>query len=285
MSCALKTRSIPFFIALLSLCFTACTPNGTDEGTIHDGRGIAVHVTPPLRRIVSTAPNLTSIMIALGQGQRLAGISDLCQQPDPNHPLPRLGSLIGPDSERIAALSPDLLLASYEGNPPQMADTMRALKIPLYVARIDSLSSLEKTMLDLERMACGSNTAALRSSFSNLRTTITGKLSGKRIFFQIGTTSEAWTFGKSTLVHDAISTAGAVNLGAARPGAFPRLDSETMASLNPDIVVFLSGFNKQRDLQFWKRYAPRARLLTPDPALFEQPGPGIVDGIRFLAKP
>ena len=278
------TKNLFSLYVMTALVLSSCTGGG-GAGTIHDGRGMAVNVTAPLARIVSTAPNLTTIMVSIGQGQRLAGISDLCPQPDPAHPLARIGSLIGPDAERIAALSPELVLASYEGNPPQMADTMRALKIPLYVARIDSLASLEKTMLELERLSCGSNTAALRISLSNIRSEILGRLPGKRIFFQIGTTTEAWTFGKNTLVHDAVILARGVNLGACRPGAFPRLDPETMASLNPDIVVFLTGYNKQRDEAFWKRHAPRSRLLTPDPALFEQPGPRIAEGIRALAQP
>ncbi len=281
------TKKLINLLAMISviLVLSSCTAGGGGDGVIHDGRGIAVSAKPPLARIVSTAPNLTTIMVSIGQGQRLAGISDLCPQPDPARPLPRIGSLIGPDAERISALSPDCVIASYEGNPPQMADTMRALKIPFYVARIDSLASLEKTMLDLELLACGTNSEALRTSISNLRSAIIGRLAGKRIFFQIGTTTEAWTFGRNTLVHDALVLAGASNLGSGRPGNFPRFDAETMASLNPDIVVFLTGHNKQRDEAFWKRYAPRARLLALDPALFEQPGPRIAEGIQALARP
>ena len=186
------TKKLINLLAMISviLVLSSCTAGGGGDGVIHDGRGIAVSAKPPLARIVSTAPNLTTIMVSIGQGQRLAGISDLCPQPDPARPLPRIGSLIGPDAERISALSPDCVIASYEGNPPQMADTMRALKIPFYVARIDSLASLEKTMLDLELLACGTNSEALRTSISNLRRRSSDVLP-ERGFFQIGTTTEA----------------------------------------------------------------------------------------------
>lgn len=280
-----KHQPVRAYAALLLVVVLAACGRGSDSAAlVHDGRGVAVTVSSPLSRIVSTAPNITGILLGLGQGHRLVGISDQCPQPDPARPLPRLGGLSGPDAERISSLSPGLLIASYEGNPPQLADSMRALGIPLYVARIDSLKALEKTMLDLERLACGTNTQSLHQTLSNMRSEIAGRLRGLRVFLQIGTTAEAWTFGRSTLVHDALQAAGAIHLGALRPGTFPRLDAESMAALKPDLVVLLSGHNPARDRAFWKRHAPQARILTPQPDLFEQPGPWIAKAIHELAR-
>jgi iron complex transport system substrate-binding protein len=272
-------------LSILSLVLAGCSTGRGAEGPIHDGRGLAVTTSPPLTRIVSTAPNMTGILVRLGLGKRLVGISAHCDQPDPAQPLLRMGGLVGPDAERIASLSPQLLVASYEGNPPQMGDTIRALKIPLYVARIDSLDSLDKTMLDLELLILGTNSALLRTSLSNTRSKIRGCLTGLRVFLQIGTSSQAWTFGRSSLIHDALTLAGAINLGAERKGNFPHLDAESMASLKPDLIVLLSGHQFDRDRAFWKRHAPQARLLTPEPSLFEQPGPWVAQAIQVLAAP
>src|SRR5262245_66600169 len=65
-------------------------------------------------RVVTLAPNLTEIVFALGAGDRLVGVSEYSDFPEAARTIPRVGGL-EVDPEKVAALSPDLILAIAEG--------------------------------------------------------------------------------------------------------------------------------------------------------------------------
>ncbi|MBM65113.1 MAG: hypothetical protein CMH55_02615 [Myxococcales bacterium] len=72
---------------------------------------------PPVtkHRVISLSPAATSVVIALGAQDQLAGISTFCPEV-PNHPdLPRLGGLIDPNLEAIALLQPSLVVLTSGG--------------------------------------------------------------------------------------------------------------------------------------------------------------------------
>ena len=68
----------------------------------------------PARRVVALAPNLTEIVFAIGAEKSLVAVSDFSDYPPAALSLPRIGGL-DPSAERIASLSPDLVLVSAEG--------------------------------------------------------------------------------------------------------------------------------------------------------------------------
>jgi iron complex transport system substrate-binding protein len=59
----------------------------------------------------------------------------------PPRALPKVGGM-QPNVEKIAALKPDLVLASSEGNHPALAPALAAAGIPLYVVRTDRLQEI-----------------------------------------------------------------------------------------------------------------------------------------------
>src|SRR3954466_4478507 len=61
-------------------------------------------------RIVSTAPDITEILFALGLGSRVVGVSRYCTYPPEATKLPKVGSFIKPEPELIARLTPDLVI-------------------------------------------------------------------------------------------------------------------------------------------------------------------------------
>ena len=67
-------------------------------------------------RIVSLVPSETANLFALGAGARLVGATDYCIEPEAARALPRVGGPKNADVERIAALTPDLVLLNQEEN-------------------------------------------------------------------------------------------------------------------------------------------------------------------------
>jgi iron complex transport system substrate-binding protein len=67
---------------------------------------------PGARRIVSIAPSNTEILHALGLGRRIVGVDSWSDYPPRVLKLPRLGSDLRVDVAAVAALEPDLVVAS-----------------------------------------------------------------------------------------------------------------------------------------------------------------------------
>src|SRR6187397_3078347 len=61
-------------------------------------------------RIVSTSPSITETLFALGLGDRVVGVSIYCRYPEAVNRLPKVGSFLKPDTERIVRLDPDLVI-------------------------------------------------------------------------------------------------------------------------------------------------------------------------------
>ena len=63
----------------------------------------ALAVKPPAR-IVSTLPSITETLFALGLGDRVVAVSQHCRYPPQVIALPKVGTFVRPDIERIITL-------------------------------------------------------------------------------------------------------------------------------------------------------------------------------------
>jgi iron complex transport system substrate-binding protein len=91
--------------------------------------GWRTNLTRPVqeaRRIVAIAPSNTEILHALGLGRRIVGVDSWSDYPPRVLRLPRLGSDLHVDVERVAELRPDLVVASL--HVPGMQDNLPAFE-------------------------------------------------------------------------------------------------------------------------------------------------------------
>ena len=72
--------------------------------------GQASALAAPATRIVSLVPSATETLFAIGAGGRVVGVSSFDSFPAEVRTLPRVGALLDPDTERILALRPDLVI-------------------------------------------------------------------------------------------------------------------------------------------------------------------------------
>src|SRR5262245_2864728 len=66
------------------------------------------------QRIITLAPAITDTLYAIGAGPEVVGVSDYCDVPEAKR-LPRLGSGLTPSYERIAELTPTLIVSEQFG--------------------------------------------------------------------------------------------------------------------------------------------------------------------------
>lgn len=109
----MRPRSLALAAAAL---LAAAAGAGADE-LRPTGKGVAAggpvwagpRPSAAARRVVSLAPNVTDMLLAMGLGDRLVGVTRLDDDPAVAR-LPRVGGYLDPNPEAVIGLSPDLVV-------------------------------------------------------------------------------------------------------------------------------------------------------------------------------
>jgi iron complex transport system substrate-binding protein len=253
-----------------------------------------VEVPESLTRVVSLAPSLTESSFAVGGGAALVGVTRYATFPKAATRLPRVGSYIAPDIERIVKLRPQLCLAIRDGNPKTTVDRLEELGIPVYVFDPQSLEEVVDTVARLgEIYRQEARAATLVTGYRQRLARVAKQIKGlatplPRVFFQIDT-QPVCSAGAGTFMDQLLVRAGAVNLAGDRSG-YPRYSWEELLSLKPDVVILASmggGFSDHELLARWQAWpqipAVRSgRLHVVDADLFDRPSPRLIDALETL---
>jgi iron complex transport system substrate-binding protein len=108
---------------------------------------IGARPTAPARRVVALAPSVTDVVLALGLGDRLVGVTRLDDDPAVTR-LPRVGGYLDPNPEAVVGLRPDLVVwvtnGSAAGAVRKIAELSRASRrpFPVLALQIDSIADV-----------------------------------------------------------------------------------------------------------------------------------------------
>ena len=95
-------------------------------------------------RIVSLVPPVTQMIFAIGAGSRVVGVGTFDREPKEVNALPRVGGLLNPNTERILALKPDLVVV-YEAQQELKLALTRA-QVPFYSYAHKDLANVMATL-------------------------------------------------------------------------------------------------------------------------------------------
>ena len=257
------------------------------------GRDIQLPTMP--RRIVSLAPSITEIVFALEQKSRLVGVTRYSDYPPEAANLPKVGSYVRLDIERIVALNPDLCIATKDGNPKAVIDRLTSLKIPVYVVNPHNLDTIVETILEIGAILNAGDradtlTTRMRNRIQRVKSRVAQVVHRPRVFFQIGI-SPIVSAGTDTVIHELIELAGGENLAGGRI-AYPRFSREQVLALEPEIFIITSMARQavfEEVKAEWRRWpnipAVRdERIFLVDSNLFDRPSPRLVDGLELLTR-
>src|SRR5919204_5432984 len=107
------------------------------------------HLGPPVpahvRRIVTLAPSLSEIVLALGAGDRLVGVTRFDDDARVAK-LPRVGGYNDPEPETVLGLHPDLILAQPAPENRGPVETLARLGIAVEAFRLGDINEIEDAM-------------------------------------------------------------------------------------------------------------------------------------------
>ncbi len=258
------------------------------------GRSVRIPTSPV--RIISLAPSITETIYALGLQEHLVGDTDFCDYPADAQKKPKVGGIINPNLEEIAALRPDIVLVTKSIN---RLDTVRALDtlgIPSYSATdphtvAEIISSTQKLADVLGAPDAGES---LSDELQGRLTELQNKLANvppSRVLFIVWT-EPLISAGKGTFIADALRKAGGVSIVESNQD-WPQMSLEEVVHLQPDYLVFAASHSESAARDFdalaarpgWRLLdAVRNRHFAVISDAVNRPAPRIVSAIEELAR-
>ena len=288
-----KTALLTFFFFLASLfCLHV---HQVTARTVTDELGRKMSVPNDLKRVVSLAPSVTEIIFALGKENLLKGVSRFSDFPAAAAKLPRVGSYVHLDLEKIVALKPDLCVGIKDGNPIAVVRKLERLGIPVYAVDPKNLEAILETIIQLGQLLGADQRARaivsdLGARVERVKSMVAKSPHKPRVFFQIGV-SPIVSAGTQTYIHELIVMAGGKNLSEG-PVPYPRFSREQVLGLSPEVLIITSmarGASFEGVKKQWCKWPsiPAVRdnrILLMDSNLCDRPTPRLIDGLERLAE-
>ncbi len=292
-------KHIRSFLAVWMVCIALVLwpavvwPNDNKLVTDLLGRQLTVPVNP--QRIVALAPSVTEIVFALGCEQKLAGVTRFSDFPEAARTLPKVGSYVHLDLEKIVALNPDVCIAVKDGNPKHIAERLAALNIPVFAVDPTNLDSVMETILAIGGLINADQEADrvvrdMQTRVARVKNALAGIEFRPRVFFQIGI-DPIVSAGSKTFIDELIVMAGGENL-AAGTVSYPRYSQEQVLDLKPDVIIITSMARHaifEEVKANWRQWpgmpaVQHDRIFLQESNISDRPTPRMVDGLEALSK-
>jgi iron complex transport system substrate-binding protein len=204
---------------------------------VRDDRGTEHRFASAPRRIVTLLPSLTESAWVLGAGPRLVGVDRFSNWPADIASLPRLGGLEDAQIEAIAALKPDVVLASTSS---RAIDRLEALGFTIVRLKSETHADARRTLGLIARLLGTPDEAAkvwsrIEREIEAAAARVPPGLRGQRVYFEIG--GGPYAAGTSSFIGETLARLGMANIVPRELGPFPKLNPEYVVRARPDLIM------------------------------------------------
>jgi len=234
--------------------------------TSGNGHVELMHFNRAPQRVVSLVPSVTDSLFQLGAGDSLVGVTDYCPVPmSATKPPSRVGGTRTVDTERVAALKPDLVIANQEENPKDAVEALEESGVQVWVtfpkSPYDALRILH-TLTQLFRLPA----AAIRIETLERTLDWTARSTPDRrprvfcpIWFEEQSALGSWwmTFNADTYAGDLLRVCGGDNVFADRERCYPL--GADLGAADPEVILLPS-----EPFAFGEGHVELVRKLLPE---------------------
>jgi len=250
---------------------------------------LAIEPEPVARRVVALAPNLAELVFEAGAGDSLVGVVMHSDYPRPVRALPVVGDAFRVDFERLAQLSPDLVLAWGGGNPEHLVARVRELGYRVEVLTPRRLEDIAQHLELIGEWTGGGQSAALaadrfRRELQALRRRYQG-VAPLRVFYQVSV-QPLYTVNAHQFTGQLIELCGGVNIFGDLPELAPVVSPEAVMAADPEVI--LTGSEQLPGVQAtWQRWpaisaVANGQVHGVDASLVARATPRLLQGARQL---
>jgi len=243
---------------------------------------------------------MTEIIFSLGLGERVVGVTTVCDRPEEARNKAKIGGMANPSLEAIVALKPDMVVMTSDGNPKTIAEHLAKLGIKTHIFRARRLAELPAGIREMGEVL-GARPAANRlaekieksirdiSSLQHIKSSQAGAAGGRKALFVIWP-SPLIVAGPGTILDDAIRIRGFSNIASDAKVPYPRFSLEAVIERQPDLILIGKGHDDMKNLSkgFLKSLnmleaVRKGRVCFMGDALY-RPGPRIPAGMEELDR-
>ncbi len=280
-----RRRSLALGFALLLFAAADAAADG--------GGPLRLGPKPPAspKRVVTLAPSLTEMVLAVGEGGRIVGVSRFDENPQVAK-LARVGGFIDPSVEAVIALRPDLVLVQPAPGNKRPVEKLAELGIPVLALPLHTVTDTLTALREVGRaLGVPERGEALAAEVEAARTRVRQHTrqradeKPRRVLF-VYEWEPLIVAGPGAFASELLADAGVVNVAAHAKTPYPVLGVEAAIAARPDVVVdashdpsravrlrSLPGLKEAR----WIRL-PSRDLIQPGPHL----GRGLEELVRLL---
>ena len=223
-----------------------------------DYAGREVSLSSPAKRIIALSPHIVENLYSAGLGENIVGVVEYSNYPESAKSIPIVGTSSSINIERIIQLKPDLIVAWWTGNGPEIVNRLTALGFPVYVDEPERVQDIlhsinEFALLGGNPIQANEITEKWNRDWSQLEKTYASQ-NKLRVFFQIWDEPLQTLNGKQ-IISDVIRRCGGENIFEHEKVIAPRVGLESILLKDPHVIIS-SGINNQRPpwLDNWKRW-------------------------------
>jgi iron complex transport system substrate-binding protein len=260
---------------------------------VEDSLGRKLVLPQPATRVVSLAPHLTEVVFAAGAGAQLVGAVAYSDYPEAAQKVPRVGSYDNVSVESLVALNPDLVLAWYSGNGPEVIKRVEALGLTVYVFESKTMESVAESLRVVGKLTGNEDTAqaaadAFLQQLSHLRDTYSTRQEIS-LYYQIWD-EPLMTLNGEHLISDVVKLCGGRNVFADSPVLVSRISVESVIRADPQVII-ASGMGEARPewLDDWRKWTSMTavknnQLYFVPPDVLQRHTPRIIEGATLMCE-
>lgn len=252
-----------------------------------------------VEKIVSLAPAVTEIIYALGLEDRLIAVSSACDYPKQALQKEEIGRIDEPNTEKIVALEPDLVIAE-SVTKIENIKRLEELGIKVVSFKPGSINDTIDMIEDIAYLTSAEKegaaiTAEMEREYQKVKKLVHKKLENNdrpRVFYQIWS-DPLYTAGRGTFIDNLIYEAGGFNIARETEGSWPTYSAESLIAADPEVYISSehSGLGASTTAKLRQRKVFRGisafendRLYIVNQDLVNRPSPRIIEGYKEIVK-
>jgi len=263
--------------------------------TITDGLNREVTIPEQPERIISLSPANTEILFALGLGEKVVGITNVCNYPSQVQEKEKIGGYANPNLEKIIKLKPDLILTSY-GNPAKIINQLEELNYTVVGLNPKNIEDIISSITMVGKLTGKDEEAArLTEEMKKRMEAVLSKTNSlikdnkPRVLYVVWY-KPLWTAGSGTFIDELIQKAGGANIAGDLSG-WPKISLEIVIERNPQVIIVGEGHPgglvetvKGEGLLWITDAFKYNQIYTINADIVSRTGPRIVDALEEIAK-
>lgn len=237
------------------------------------------------KRIISTVPSQTEMLVDLGLENQLVGITKFCIHP--SH-LKKEKNIVGGTKnlnlDKIRALQPDLIIANKEENTQSEIEAL-CKEFPVWISDIYTIQDSLNMMADIGKICQVEDKAKAIINFIEREFGILSSIKKEKVF------SAAYFIwrepymiaAKNTFINEILYKSGFVN-AFEHLQRYPIISSQDISHIKAD-CIFLSSEPypfQEKHIEEFKNLSPFSKIIIVDGELFSWYGTRLMQAAKYL---